>query len=419
MGFRETAVRAYNRRMFTRPESNYSYWLLNAAAFVTFFAVVLGTITSLTDARDRSIVLVGVIPFAILLVFFLRLEERPLWMHGYMLLQSAIVMILILMVPEAANNLQTLFFILSAQSMLFLPIVPAALWLVALSILTVGGYWLVVGTTNLFSMFSSIGGYLFFGTFGAALRQANASRQESQRLLVELKEANAQLVAYNQQVQQLAVAEERNRLAREMHDALGHRLTVAVVQLEGAQRLIPTDPERAAGIVGTMRAQLKTALAELRQTVSTLRQPGEAQMPEALAQESLATAVTHLAHTFQEATNLPVHVSLPAALPQLTAERRLALYRAAQESLTNVQRHAGAAQAWLDVAVANGRIVLTVADDGQGFVGEVGDGRFGLQGLRERAARLQGTLELTPSAHGGAQVRFDLPIDERMAGTDE
>ena len=82
-----------------------------------------------------------------------------------------------------------------------------------------------------------------------------------------------QLQEYAGQIERLAVAEERNRLAREMHDMLGHRLTVAAVQLEGAQWLIHTAPERATHMVGTVRDQVREALGELRRTVATLRTP--------------------------------------------------------------------------------------------------------------------------------------------------
>lgn len=250
-----------------------------------------------------------------------------------------------------------------------------------------------------------IGGFSFFGTFGWALRQAEQARHRSQELLEELQLAHTQLQEYAAQAEQLAIAEERNRLAREMHDALGHRLTVAVVQLEGAQRLIPTSPERAANMVGTMREQLKEALTELRQTVATLRTPLTDDLP-------LATAVTHLTHNFQESTGLQVHLHLPTTLPALPAPYRLALYRVAQESLTNIQRHAQATEVWLELQSHNGRLHLTICDNGQGFPTNQPNGRFGLLGLRERAEQLGGQFTWQNRSEGGAQITFLLPIGE-------
>jgi signal transduction histidine kinase len=238
------------------------------------------------------------------------------------------------------------------------------------------------------------GGFLFFGTFGKAMRDAEVARQESQRLLAELQAAQGQL-------RELAVAEERNRLAREMHDSLGHRLTVAVVQLEGAQRLIPRDPERAARMIGSMREQMKEALSDLRRTVAALRLPLADDLP-------LDAALQRLAQSFQESTGLTVRLQL-APLPALGEAQRLAFYRAAQEALTNAQRHAAAQTLWLDLRPAGDRLVLTAADDGRGFPAEL-NGGFGLRGLRERAAQLGGELALEARPGGGAQLVFSLPL---------
>ncbi|MBK8899619.1 MAG: sensor histidine kinase [Anaerolineaceae bacterium] len=390
-----------------RQRSNYSFWLLNAAAYLTWLGILVTALPELAGAPNRTLVLVLFGLFFVGLSVYAFLEERPFQVHLYLLFQMAIAVGIAVQVPDrAASGISTFLFILSAQAMLFLPLIPGLLWILVFIVVTWVAAFFAFDALHANDFVAILGGYLFFGTFGAGLRQANEARQRSQQLLAELQEAHEQLKAYTSQAQQLAVAEERNRLAREMHDALGHRLTVAVVQLEGAQRLIPSNPERSASMIEAMRAQLKQALAELRQTVSALRSPENT----AVLPGSLATAVTHLAHTFQEATGLPVHLQLPDDVPLLPEAHRLALYRAAQESLTNVQRHANARQAWLDLSADDERVTLTVADDGQGFGSEVVDGRFGLIGLRERAKQLGGVLTLGAAEQGGAQLRLQLPI---------
>ena len=134
------------------------------------------------------------------------------------------------------------------------------------------------------------------------------ARRESQALLADLQEAHSQLQEYALRAEEMAVVEERNRLAREMHDTLGHRLTVASVQLEGAQRLCDQDQERAAGMVGTVREQVREALGELRSTVATLRTPVEADL-------HLRSALRRLAAHFEEATGLAIHQVLPDEMP--------------------------------------------------------------------------------------------------------
>ncbi len=390
-----------------RQRSNYSFWLLNAAAYLTWLGILVATLPLLAGAPNRALVLSLFGLFFVGLSVFAFLEERPYLVHLYLLFQMVIALTISLQVPvRAAAGISTFLFVLSAQAMLFLPLLPGLVWIMIFIAATWFAGFFAVDIIHANDFVAILGGYLFFGTFGAGLRQANEARQRSQQLLTELQEAHEQLKAFTTQAQQLAVAEERNRLAREMHDALGHRLTVAVVQLEGAQRLIPSNPERSASMIEAMRAQLKQALAELRQTVSALRSP---ENPVTLP-GSLTTAVTHLAQTFQEATGLPVHVQLPDDALLLPEAYRLTLYRAAQESLTNVQRHANARQAWLDLAADAEFVTLTVADDGQGFGHEAADGRFGLIGLGERAKQLGGVLTLGAAEQGGVRLCLQLPI---------
>ncbi len=390
-----------------RDRSNYSFWLLNAAAYLTWLGILAIVLPELAGHPNRTVVLVLFGLFFVGLSVYAFLEERPLLVHLYLLFQVIIALGISGLVPTTSvNHISTLFFILSAQAMLFLPLIPGVIWIAVFTVVTWLAGVFTLGVVDPLDMIAIVGGYLFFGTFGAGLRQANEARQHSQQLLAELQEAHTQLQAFTSQAQQLAVAEERNRLAREMHDALGHRLTVAVVQLEGAQRLIPTAPERSASMIEAMRGQLKQALAELRQTVSALRSPEAS----SALNGSLATAVTHLVQTFQEATGLAVELTMPAELPLLPEAHRLALYRAAQESLTNVQRHAKAQQARLLIAADANHITLTVSDDGQGIGDEVADGRFGLIGLRERAKQLGGALTLGAADEGGAKLIMQLPL---------
>lgn len=384
--------------------SNYGFWLLSIAGYLTWVSVALLVTLNMPTTLLKWQATGYFLAFGVVMCFFLYTEARPWLPHLYLGTQLALVLQIYYLAPEYSNHVQTLLFVLSAQSMLFLPLYWGFAWVVILFLAATHGLINLLGWENWLMALPALGGYLFFASFGAALRQANNARRYNEELLAQLQASHEQLKAYTAQAEELAVSEERNRLAREMHDALGHRLTVAVVQLEGAQRLIPKQPERAAAMVGTMRDQLKEALMELRQAVATLRSPLADDLP-------LPTAVSQLSHTFQEATGLPIHLTLPDTLPTLPAAHRLALFRAAQEGLTNVQRHANATQAWLALASHPDRIRLTVTDDGQGLV-ELGgeNGRFGLQGLTERAQQLGGIAYLSNRAEGGAELSFEIPI---------
>jgi signal transduction histidine kinase len=249
--------------------------------------------------------------------------------------------------------------------------------------------------------------YAFFGTFAGTLARADAARRESQALLAELQQAHAQLQEYAARVEEMAIVEERNRLAREMHDTLGHRLTVAAVQLEGAERICSSDPDRAASMVSTVREQVRAGLRELRSTVSALRTPIEADL-------QLGTSLRRLIDHFEKATGLTVNRALPDEMPALPETHRLALFRAAQEALTNVQRHAEASQVWLLLTVQDDSVTLLVGDDGRGLSTRNDRSGFGLRGLRERAAQLGGELHTEPRPGQGTQLSFRLPIPGKV-----
>ncbi|MBP7999254.1 MAG: sensor histidine kinase [Chloroflexi bacterium] len=385
--------------------SDNSYLLLNLAAYVTWITIAAASWYDIADSRYPVLIVILLILFGINMVLMPYTQMRPRWFHFYLGLQSSLIPAIYLLEPKM-TLIFLLFFILSAQTMLFLPLPTALVWITLFFGLTFLPNSLTCACLALNTL-PYVGGYSFFGLFGGALRTATSARQRSDQLLAELQQAHQQLQHYAEQTRQFAAAEERNRLAREMHDSLGHRLTVAVVQLEGAQRLIPTHPERAAQMIGTMRAQLKEALAELRHTVSTLRTPTNTDENTAPLDEAL----TELVYTFREATGLTIHLQLPPQLPPLTPEQRLAFYRAAQEGLTNVQRHAAAHQAWITLTHDTQHITLTIRDDGQGLPLTIPDGRFGLQGLQERAAHLGGTLTLSAPPEGGTLILWQLPMN--------
>ncbi len=391
----------YNSPMPASPVlSRLSRRLLDFTGWFTIGVVAIISFLSIDDSGARWVAVGLCLAFAVMDGFCPR-SITPRFKNVFFAAQTVLVVGLMALQPNMFAA-PVLFFILSAQVMVDLGLRPAGLWIVTFAVIT-GAYSVASFgfITGLLSSLIYLGGYSFFGAFGKAMRDANDARQESQRLLEELRAAQSQ-------VQQLAVAEERNRLSRELHDSLGHRLTVAVVQLEGAQRLIPTDPERAARMIGVMREQMKEALGDLRHTLAALRAPIEDDLP-------LAQSLTRLAQSFQDGTGVAVQLALPPELPPLPAAHRLALYRAAQESLTNAQRHAHARQVWLSVSANSGAITLTANDDGTGLpVGLPADlnGGFGLKGLQERAAQLGGELHLSAGPRGGAQVQFSLPIQD-------
>jgi signal transduction histidine kinase len=237
----------------------------------------------------------------------------------------------------------------------------------------------------------------------AVLRQAAESRRV-QALYDALRVAHAELQALHARARQAAVTEERNRLAREIHDSVAHYLTVVNVQLEAAEKLAADQPARAFELVRRARRLTLESLQEARRSVQALRSSS-------LEQLSLPRALDKLAAEFGEATGLSVQLDVTVPEGEVIApETSLALFRTAQEGLTNVQRHARASVVRLRLGRANGSLELAVEDDGVGPPPDVSsDAGFGLVGLRERLELLGGRLAFGPATPCGTRLAAVVP----------
>jgi signal transduction histidine kinase len=240
----------------------------------------------------------------------------------------------------------------------------------------------------------------------AIVRQERA-KQRMQTLYEDLRVAHGDLQALHQEVLQAAVAEERNRLAREIHDSLAHYLTVANVQLEAAEKLGVERAEAAFEYVRRARRLTLDCLQDVRRSVASLRAA-------TLEELALEGSLRRLVDDFSESTSLPVQLSIDVSDMPRRLDVAQALYRSAQEGLTNVQRHARASAVRLSVRGSAEGVVLTLQDDGVGP--EAADGQapraagFGLIGLRERVALLDGQLSFGPAPGGGSRLSVSLPI---------
>lgn len=242
---------------------------------------------------------------------------------------------------------------------------------------------------------------LFTIVFTMLAVQSEKARNEVQRLATELREANRRLREYAVQAEELSATRERNRIAREIHDSLGHFLTVANVQLEAARALAPLDAARALEAAGKAQSFIQEGLQDVRRSVAALRSSP-------LDNKSLAQALQELVdHTGTEppAANLTIQ-GTPRLLPSPV---ELSLYRAAQEGLTNARKHAQAKQVRVRLEFTSQTVAMAVADDGAGATTTADGGGFGLRGLRERAHLLGGTLKIDTAPGAGFRLQFEVP----------
>jgi len=220
--------------------------------------------------------------------------------------------------------------------------------------------------------------------FNQMLARLERERRESGRRALEAQEG------------------ERSRVARGLHDEVGQVLTGVLLQLDslaGAEI-----PERRRDIEETKEA-VRRALDEVRRIARDLR-------PEMLEQLGLVSALTELARTFADQSGIEVRRRFSDQLPELSGEAEIAVYRIAQESLTNVARHAGASRVEMVLEPGADSVVLRIADDGRGMAEAASaNGHGGLRGMRERALLVGGALAVKGSHQGGVEVRLEVPAE--------
>lgn len=215
-------------------------------------------------------------------------------------------------------------------------------------------------------------------TFNDMLDRLEHSRLEFGRRTTEVQEA------------------ERRRIAHELHDEVGQSLTAVVLHLGRLARCAP---------VG--EAQLDEVREAVRDSLETIRTIAQQLRPEALDDLGLSTALEALASRLSEHAGIPIDQELDPGLPALSRERELAIYRVAQEGLTNALRHARPSRLRLSLIGAGDRVTLRVSDDGPGFAGSARG--LGCDGMRERAMFVGGDLRLARAPEGGAEVRLTVP----------
>ena len=197
-----------------------------------------------------------------------------------------------------------------------------------------------------------------------------------------------------------AQEDERKRIARELHDEIGQSLTAVVLLLK---RLEDRAPAELQSDVAEAQEAARKSLDDVRAVARQLR-------PEALDDLGLVSALAALTSRFSEQTGVRVNRVIGTGLPQLDDDEELVIYRVAQESLTNVARHAGASSVELRLERTARGIALHVVDDGVGFTSRDGAGE-GMRGMRERALAVGAALSVAEARRGGVEVVLEVPVD--------
>jgi signal transduction histidine kinase len=260
---------------------------------------------------------------------------------------------------------------------------------------------------------------VYFG--GAVVGGAFAWRAARARALLEVQAET--IAAQADDLRRRAVVDERLRIARELHDVVGHHVSVIGIQAAASRRLLERDPVAAAEALGRIEQSSREAVTQMRGLLGTLRAleadpAGGADAPD----RSPEPGIADLPGLVEERTiaGMPTSYSLvessPGAAGRLAAPVGLSLYRIAQEALANVSRHSTASAASVtlrvDEAAERPHAEIEILDDGRPRHGTLGSG-LGQLGIRERAASHRAEVEIGPRATGGYRVRVRIPLGDR------
>jgi two-component system NarL family sensor kinase len=250
------------------------------------------------------------------------------------------------------------------------------------------------------------------GAMGAlGLRSATLPGTEMSALLVAIGNQVGlalRTARLSQEGREMAVLEERARLAREIHDTLAQQLTGIVIQLEAAQALVSRDPERSAPALASAQELARSALAEARRSVWDLR-------PAPLTSTGLVAAAETEVGRFRRRTGISARLRAERMTPPpaLSPQSEVALLRITQQALANIAAHSGASRVTVRLRHSDGQVELTVKDNGHGFDPEtVAPGSFGIVGMAERVRLAGGTFEVESAPGRGTSIVVRLAVTD-------
>lgn len=289
---------------------------------------------------------------------------------------------------------------------------------VTMTAVTVVLILVLASTPDVPPAFYPVGMVVAWMIFGAVWVLGDLVRSRG-RAVEELRQRNVELEAEREENARLAVADERARIARELHDAVAHSLSVMVVQAGAARRALETaEPggeaaaERARGALATIEATGRDTLGEMRRVVGALRPTGTEPYEPQPSLDELDRLLTTV-----RAAGLPVELVVEGEARAVPRGVDLSAYRVVQESLTNTLKHAHAASARVRLCYSSDALDVEVTDDGRGAAAQLLEAPhrgYGLAGMRERVAMAGGEMVAQPGPSGGFVVRARLPLGRSL-----
>ena len=414
-----------NSRPTAPTQSKTDLVLLIGGGYITLIAVLA---SYLAEAADRSIP-EGWLPVTLLVVFFginlylyFAFFKRNTARHISILLQIALSCAGTLLSGDRGNISNLYFIVIPMIVLAFNPAKSLALGLIALaSLLTANLALFDLGEALIYTL-TQAGGFLFFGIVSYALVQQRTDRRRAEVLLKELEETHSRLKTYSLQAEELAVEKERNRLAREIHDNLGHYLVALTMQLQVAEKTIDGNPAKAAEALNSAERLARDSLSAVRDSVSALRKPPMDVRP-------LSTLIEALLKDLND-DGFDAELKIHGEEIPLSGPIKTALFRTVQEGLTNVRKHSNADKVSVTISYQTDNVAAETLDNGSKPSNSGTDENnggpksgFGLLGLKERLSLLNGSLRygFEQSENKGflLSAAIPLPAEEQRRVVDE
>jgi signal transduction histidine kinase len=386
---------------------------IDIVKYLLFFGIALRAVENFSNSPALWNVILLLVVFLLLFIFIPVLHQKASWMtHMLIALLTGIIILLSLQPVGPFNPPLDYFVVLFVLLIIYtgdLLNQKIAFYWDIFFILTMAALMIFIFGVNKALQFIIIytAVFLFVGSYVFLLNKANKSEQKSRDLLTELKTAHSKLMIYASQAKELAIIEERNRLARELHDSVTQTIFSMTLTADSARILLEKDPIKVAPLLDRLHKLAQGALAEMRTLIAQLR-------PKTAIEGGLIKALNKHLEERKTQDDLEVELKVePGEEIELSETMVENLYRITQEALNNISKHSQTNSAIITLKLKSDSLLLLIEDQGVGFDLEKvppDESHLGLIGMRERVNNIDATFTIESKPGHGTKIKVEKQI---------
>jgi len=362
--------------------------LLDVATYISIAAMSLLGISGFSSLKLQLITLSLCLLFGILHRFYFKAEAFQRNPNLYFGIQAFILTLVLLLGSSSTDALNFLFVLLAIHTAHVLPGKNTAIWITIYYMIVSVTVLSIRGADGIYAVLFYGVTYILCGFFGAVLQQAEKGRDQNQLLVDELQSTQ-------QKLRELAVVEERNRLARDLHDSVKQQVFAISMQLSAAKTSLSEDDTSYQSVIEAERLA-QQAGAELTTLINALRPP-------ALESKSLTDAIKEYVNEWSHQNKISMETNIDSSI-SLNQQSEQALFRVLQEALANVARHSKADKVTVELKTDEHAVTLTIADNGIGFDSRQIAKGIGLESMQERLIAVNGKVDIVSEKSKGTHI---------------